>query len=258
MNCTDIIKKIEEEYNPDLACDWDNVGLLVGREDKEVRTIYLALDATKQVIDRAITNKADMLITHHPMIFGGIKTVNTKDLTGSKIVSLLQNDISYYAAHTNYDVVRMAEIAASRLGIKEGQVLEITEEEKGVGIGLYGVIEEPLSVRQLGELIKDKFHVDTVKIFGDLNKKITRPAISPGSGKSMIDPALKAGVEVLITGDIDHHTGVDAMDEGLIVIDAGHYGLEHIFIKDMARYVAQLSDNLTVIREPVENPFVVI
>ena len=72
----------------------------------------------------------------------------------------------------------------------------------------------------------------------------------------MITPSLEVGAEVLITGDIDHHTGIDAVDEGLLIIDAGHYGLEHIFIKDMARFVSELSDDFNIIREPLENPFV--
>lgn len=258
MNCKDIIEKIEEKYRPSYACDWDNVGLLVGREEKEVKTIYIALDATKQVVERAISNKADLLITHHPMIFSGLKRVNDKDLVGSKVVALLQNDITYYAAHTNYDVKQMADLAAKKLRMEETKVLEITKEEEKLGIGLYGNLPEPVSIRELGELIKNKFHIDTVKIFGDLNKKVTNVAISPGSGKSMITPSLEVGAEVLITGDIDHHTGIDAVDEGLLIIDAGHYGLEHIFIKDMARFVSELSDDFNIIREPLENPFVVI
>ncbi|HIW21598.1 MAG TPA: Nif3-like dinuclear metal center hexameric protein [Candidatus Dorea intestinavium] len=258
MNCKDIIEKIEEKYQLSYACDWDNVGLLVGREEKEVKTIYIALDATKQVVERAISNKADLLITHHPMIFSGLKRVNDKDLVGSKVVALLQNDITYYAAHTNYDVKQMADLAAKKLRMEETKVLEITKEEEELGIGLYGNLPEPVSIRELGELIKNKFHIDTVKIFGDLNKKVTNVAISPGSGKSMITPSLEVGAEVLITGDIDHHTGIDAVDEGLLIIDAGHYGLEHIFIKDMARFVSELSDDFNIIREPLENPFVVI
>ena len=110
MLCKEIIQVIEATYPKEAALDFDNVGLLAGRSEKEVNRVYVALDATDAVIDRAVKEGAHMLITHHPMIFSPLKKVTDEDFVGSRIVKLIQNDISYYAMHTNYDVLGMAEL----------------------------------------------------------------------------------------------------------------------------------------------------
>ena len=92
-----------------------------------------------------------------------------------------------------------------------------------------------MTLEACAQLVKERFSLPNVKIFGELNKMVSTAAISPGSGKSMARPALEAGVDVLISGDIDHHTGIDMADCGMVVIDAGHYGIEHIYIEDMAK-----------------------
>ena len=107
-------------------------------------------------------------------------------------------------------------------------------------------------------MVKERFHLDTVKAFGNLNEKIQRVAISPGSGKHMSEFALAEGAQVLVTGDIDHHEGLDAMERGLFVIDAGHYGLEHIFIEDVAEFMKKKFCGVRVVTAKKTNPFHVI
>ena len=109
MRCSEIIACLEQLSPPSFAEEWDNVGLLVGRKEKEVSTVFIALDATEENIHAAIRAEADLLITHHPMIFHSIKKVTDEDYTGRRIVKLLRYDISYYAMHTNFDVMGMAE-----------------------------------------------------------------------------------------------------------------------------------------------------
>ena len=126
MFCRDIMDIIEKRYPREYAMDWDNVGLLAGRDDKEIHRIYIAVDATDEVIDAAIAIHADMLVTHHPMIFGSMRQINNRDFIGKRIIKLIQNDISYYAMHTNYDVLGMSELSAKLLELKNAQVLETT------------------------------------------------------------------------------------------------------------------------------------
>ena len=89
MLCKDVMYEIEKEYPLNYALSWDNVGLLVGRDDKEVKRIYIALDATDEVIDEAVRTGADMLITHHPMIFSPIKRIHNLDFVGERILIFL-------------------------------------------------------------------------------------------------------------------------------------------------------------------------
>lgn len=260
MECKKVIEILEKQSPKSYACDWDNVGLLVGREDKEIQKIYIALDATDEVIEEAIANGADMLLTHHPMIFKGMKRVTQEDFIGRRIIRLIQNDMVYYAMHTNFDVMGMADLAADYLGLSDTKVLEVTSvsESGEEGIGRYGSLKKEMTVRECCEEVKQAFSLENVKVFGDLERKVKTAAISPGSGKSVISNALQAGVDVLITGDIDHHEGIDAVAQKLTVIDAGHYGVEHIFIPYMEQYLKREAKELEIAVQPLTFPFRII
>lgn len=260
MECKKVIEILEKQSPKSYACDWDNVGLLVGREDKEIQKIYIALDATDEAIEEAIANGADMLLTHHPMIFKGMKRVTQEDFIGRRIIRLIQNDMVYYAMHTNFDVMGMADLAADYLGISDTRVLEITSvsETGEEGIGRYGSLKKEMTVRECCEEVKQAFSLENVKVFGDLERKVKTAAISPGSGKSVISNALQAGVDVLITGDIDHHEGIDAVAQNMTVIDAGHYGVEHIFIPYMEQYLKREAKKLEIAVQPLTFPFQII
>ncbi|MBQ4559895.1 MAG: Nif3-like dinuclear metal center hexameric protein [Tyzzerella sp.] len=255
MLCRDIMKVIEATYPKHAALEWDNVGLLVGRMDKDVKTIYVALDATNEVIDEAIALSADMLITHHPLLFSPLKQITDECFIGGRVVKLLQHDISYYAMHTNYDVLGMAALSGDILGLSDMDVLEVTDSEQMEGIGRVGMLAKELSLRECCELIKEKFELDGVKAFGDLDKKVKRVAISPGSGKHMTEFAMAKGADVFVTAEIDHHEGIDAVAQGMAIIDAGHYGLEHIFIKDVSEYLREKIQGVDIVTAPKKHPF---
>ncbi len=249
---------IEATYPRHKALEWDNVGLLVGRQDKDVQKVYVALDMTDAVIEEAIEKDIDLIVTHHPMVFSPIKQVTDADLVGRRILKLIQHDICYYAMHTNYDVVSMADLSSVILGLKDTSVLEVTNAEGTEGIGRVGTLEHPMTILECCELVKEKFTLDTVKVYGDLNQVVECVAISPGSGKHMSELALEKGANVFVTAEIDHHEGIDSNAEGLAIIDAGHYGLEHIFIQDMVEFLEKYITNIEVIGAQVEHPFHVI
>ena len=255
MLCREIMDVIERTYPKHAALEWDNVGLLVGRTEKEVKKVYVALDATDEVIDAAISEGADMLITHHPLIFSPLKKITDEHFIGNRVVKLLQHDISYYAMHTNYDVLGMARLSGEMLGLHEEDVFEVTDSEEHIGIGRIGKLEKEMTLGECCELVKKVFELSAVRVFGDVYQKVTCAAISPGSGKHMSELAIKKGADVLITGDIDHHEGIDAVSQGLAIIDAGHYGLEYIFIADMVKYLKQHFENVTVLQAEIVQPF---
>lgn len=241
MKCKELVLKIDEKYPVDAALSWDNVGFLVGCTQQEVKRIFVALDLTDEVVETAIKEQVDMIVTHHPMLFSTQKKITDETVLGRRLIRLIQNDISCYAAHTNYDVLGMAELAGSKLGLLDAVVLEETGWEKE-GIGRVGFLPQEMTLGECCEWVKEKFHLPSVKLFGNMETRVRRAAISPGSGKSMIDVALEKKAEVLITGDIDHHTGIDAVAEGLGIIDAGHYGLEYIFVQDMTTFLREHTD----------------
>jgi len=256
MRCSEICTLLEREYSREYACDWDNVGLLAGRRDKEVRTILLALDATDEVVSLAVEQKTDMLITHHPMIFSAMKRITDEDMNGRRLIALIQNDISYYAMHTNYDSRGMADLAAGLINLQECTVLE--EIKDGEGIGRVGVLPESMTLAECARLVKKAYDIPNVKIFGAPETAVYSAAICPGAGKSTLKEVLKFGCDVYITGDIDHHTGIDAVDQGLCIIDAGHYGIEHIFMKDVKDYLEKVLVGVHMDCVPAKHPFIVI
>ena len=257
MKCSEVIACLEKIAPCCFAEKWDNVGLLAGREDKEVNKILLALDPTTEVVDEAVMWGADLLITHHPLIFSGIKSVTTKDFIGKRVFQLVSGDICYYAMHTNFDVMGMADAVADLLELEKCQVLDVTfqDEISKEGIGRIGELSRTMSLEECSKYIKDKCKLSSIKVFGEPHKLIDTVALIPGSGKSYIDLAIKKGANAVITGDIDHHNGLDAVERDLAVIDAGHYGLEKIFTTYMEEVLKRELPELKVKRAVEKEPF---
>ncbi len=257
MLLSDIIERLEEFCPPSFAQDWDNVGLQAGRTAKEVRTVYLALDATSEVVSDAARVQADLIITHHPLLFGGIKHVTDKDYVGKRIVELLRNDMALYSMHTNFDVMGMAGAAAEELGILRPEVLEVTYEDdiSREGLGRIGELAEHMTLHDCAMFVRDTFRVPHVRYYGDPEDMIIIAAVLPGSGKDEIDCAIRAGADVLITGDITHHVGIDAVEKGISIIDAGHYGVEKLFVPYMRDFLSRELPLLKVICEREKEPF---
>lgn len=250
MKCYEIMQVLQALSPQMYAMDWDNVGLLVGRKDQDVNKIMIALDATEEVVNKAVEQGVDMIVTHHPMLFRSIKQVTDETAIGRKILKLAENHIAYFAMHTNFDIKgSMAELAAKRIGLIDADVLEVTYENDGIveGIGRIGDYEKAISIVELAEKVKKEFQMETVMLYGDTDSQVKRIAISPGSGKSMMKEALRQKADVLITGDFGHHEGLDAVEDGLQIIDATHYGLEYIFIEFIEEYLRENAANLELI-----------
>lgn len=145
--CKDIINFIEDFAPKSLAEDWDNVGLLLGSNKNEVRRVMVCLDATSETIDDAISKKADMIITHHPIIFKGLKRIDTDDFIGKNICKLIKNDIGVYSAHTNLDMAfgGVNECLARVLGIDDLKDIKKYKTEKLFKVVVY-VPEENVDV----------------------------------------------------------------------------------------------------------------
>ncbi|SEW24665.1 Nif3-like dinuclear metal center hexameric protein [[Clostridium] fimetarium] len=260
MKCSEIIEILELLSPKRFACDWDNVGLMVGSPNAHIKKILVTLDGDDAAIDEAIKTGSDLIITHHPLIFNEIKNVTTGDLTGRRIIKLIQNDICVYSMHTNFDVKGgMAQLAADMIGIQDGEVLEDVCE--GEGLGRVGTFGESLTVRQWADKIKALFGLPNVCVFGNLERIVSRVAISPGSGKDFVQCAIEKGAQLFISGDINHHSGIDANAQGLEIIDAGHYGIEHIFIKFISEYLESeilASQEVQIVHMNKKLPFVIV
>lgn len=256
MKCKDIIEKIEEKYPVAFAQGWDNSGFLTGDASWDVKKIFLALDVTDETLDAAIACGADMIITHHPLIFSGMKKITADDFIGRRIIKLIQNQICYYAMHTNFDVLGMAELSADYLQLSDREVLEVTYEEgeHKEGIGRCGRLPAVMTLKECGKFVKEQLQLPYVKIYGEENVPIEKIAVCTGSGKSLMKEVLSKGVQAYVTGDMDYHSAIDAVAQGVAVIDAGHYGTEYIFMDYMEKELKEILPDLEVEKMKVFHP----
>lgn len=248
MKCWQIIDELEQLSPIEYACEWDNVGLLVGRKDKEVRRVMVALDATCEVVDYAVEKQVDMLITHHPMLFSSVKQINETNFVTNKALQMIENGISYYAMHTNFDIVGgMAELVCGSDYLNLNGTMPIScEQGQTEGLGRYGALPRPMTAEQVAEWVKKCFGLPFVMLYQNekmKDKLYDRIAVLPGSGKSEMKQVYRDGYELYLTGDYTHHEALDAMDMGMTVIDATHYGLEHVFVSYIGNYIRKIAKN---------------
>ena len=281
MNTVSMItEKLEQLAPKAAACDWDNPGLLVGRSDREVSRIYVALDASCAVVNAAIDAGCDLIVTHHPIIFRGVKSINDQSALGIKLLDLIRNDVSVFSMHTNFDSCPggMADIVCAALGLRktglmeptgflpkdtqngaaEGLQLRVVETEGDVnpdayGIGFTAELPEMLSAAELAARVKACFGLPFVQYY-DAGMPIRRIACCPGSGRGELKEVLSLGVDAFLSGDMGHHEGLDLCEEGISLLDAGHYGLEHIFVHYIAGFLRTQFPAAEIIEEELNFP----
>ena len=204
------------------AMDFDNAGFLVGNREQQVETILLAMDATQAVVHEAIEKQAQLLITHHPLLFHPIKSL-TDDSYEQRVLRLLtRHEISLIAAHTNWDIAPggVCESLADRMELSSQKVL--CED----GYGIVGKLLKPLPLRLLAHVIHEKLRAGCVQFAGDPNRIIKKLAVACGSGGSAFEAAKLAGADAILTGETRYDMVLHYAQEGMGIVVAGHYDTE--------------------------------
>ncbi len=272
MILREIIRQLEALAPREAACDWDNPGLLVGRGDREITKVYVALDATEQVVEAAVAAGAELILTHHPILFHAVKQVNDETPLGRKLLTLIRNDVAVYSMHTNFDSCPggMGDLVCAQLGLEnlgpmepssyqEANVVvtEAAAEGRQVnqryGIGFMAELPEAMTAQELAELVKERFGLPFVNFF-DAERPIRRIACCPGSGRGEMENVLNCHVDAFLTGDMGHHDGLEYVEEGISLLDAGHYGLEHVFVPAAAAYMRQHFPEIEVLEAELRFP----
>jgi dinuclear metal center YbgI/SA1388 family protein len=251
MNLFEITRYFESKYPKDLAYDWDNVGLQVGSLNIKANKVLITLDVTKEVVKEAIQLKANMILSHHPLMFTPMKTIGFDSPKGWMIKNLIKHNITVYSAHTNYDVAEggMNDTLAKALEMKQPKLLDLNDE-----IGRYGDIE-PVEFDQFIENIKRQLKVDVVKVIGRDDKLVKTIGISGGSGSKHMYQAKMRGCDVYLTGDVTYHTALDAVAMGLTIVDIGHHA-EKIFVPTIQSELSKQFPEIDFIESQVDtNPF---
>ncbi len=231
MKLEDIINFLEKKYDPELAEKWDNSGLIIGRKGSNISAVIICLDITVGVIEQAIAARAELIISHHPLIFSEIKRITSDTLLGEKILKLTENKIAVYSMHTNVDSAAdgLNDYILEKLSFGgEKSVWLKNESHSESGLGRILELKKEDNVHNISKIIKEKLNLKNMRIAGDENKKVKKIAVLTGAGGSMI-PEIDNTVDLYITGDLKHHETLDALEMGLTLIDIGHYESENIF-----------------------------
>ena len=233
----EIIKLIEKTAPLSLAYPWDNSGLLIGARGKEVNRIYITLDTNKYTADEAVRLGADMIVSHHPIMFGGIKQIDCDSPSGYVISELIKHDIALYAAHTSMDCAAggINDMLAERLGITGTEIIEENPDFAGCGLGRIGTVKEQ-NLKDFAETVKAALNTPFVRMSGDPEKIIKRAAVGGGACDDLIPAARMMGADVMVTADMKYHITMDSVESGIAVIDAGHYPTE-VFVTDIFKNI---------------------
>ena len=224
MKVKEIISAIEEFAPLSIQEGWDNSGLCVGSPEDEVTSVLLALDCTPELVDEAVACGADMIVTHHPLIFKGLKKISVEDPVGEAVVKAIRAGISIYAAHTSADKVLagVSGAMAARLGLKNVRILD--EDGEGTGLGTIGDLAVPMTAEEAVDFVKERFSLKAMRTSRPVEGMVSRVAMCGGSGGSLIGAAKAAGADLYISGDISYHNFFTEKD--FMIMDIGHYESE--------------------------------
>lgn len=243
----DIAAVIEEFAPKSLQESYDNAGLQVGDPEMAVSAVLLCLDVNEDVLNEAIERECNLIVSHHPLIFRGLKQLTGADATQRLVISALKNNIAVYSAHTNLDSVwdGVSHEIARRLNLKDTEVLEPQPQNPKAGLGVVGNIK-PLPKIEFLRKIKETFNVATLRYCAQSSILVVRRvAVCGGAGASLISSAIRAKADILVTGDVKYHDFTSFGSE-IIIADIGHYESELCSREILSRIIRDAFPDLTV------------
>ncbi|MDT8317839.1 MAG: Nif3-like dinuclear metal center hexameric protein [bacterium] len=231
---------IMEEIAPSrYASDWDSIGLQIGDPLIEAKGIMIALDPSVEAVNEAAAEGLNLLITHHPLLFTEIKSLDLSKQIGKIIKTAIKLDVAIFSAHTNLDATRggVSDMLAELLHITELSPLQAAKnaDDDLVGIGRIGTFKNRPSLSDVVNMLKERLNLDKVRVIGDMDRVIEKVALCGGSGGSLIEDASELKADLYISGDINYHRAKDALDLGLAIIDIGHFSSEKCLIEGLAK-----------------------
>ncbi len=223
MTVREIYDALNERIPEELREPWDNDGLMCAPDDTlEVRRALVALDVTEDIVDYAISNDIDLILSHHPLIFKPVASIHEDDHVARKLIKLIKNDVAVISFHTRADKVEggVNDLLCDILGIRNATPF-------GEGdLGRIGDLDEELNMEDFSYLLKGLLDCDGVKV-ADACIPVGRVAVVGGDGKSYIPAALAAGADTFVSGRIGYNTMIEASEMGINLLEAGHFFTEH-------------------------------
>lgn len=240
---------LQEKAPFELQEGFDNAGFLVGREGAALTKILVALDITEQVVQEAVEQGAQLIVAHHPVIFGGVKSVTDQTVTGRVLLSLAENGIAAICAHTNLDAVEggVNDALALRLGLTDvGQLKQSGVDSQGrpYGIGRVGLVPEQ-HLYDFAMAVKRLLGANGIRLV-DGGKPVHMVAVGGGACADFMEDALAQGCDTFITSDVKYHQFLEARALGLNLVDAGHFPTEDVVCPVLRNWLAKRFPHVSV------------
>jgi len=248
-----VLLALNELAPSEIKEPWDNVGLMVGDLSSQIKGAVIALDCTLSVIDEALETGANLIVTHHPLIFGSINCIDYDDLNGLKLKKLIKNDINVISLHTNLDKAKDGVNDTLCEVIELYNVENLTDEE--FSLGRTGLLKKQTTLKEFAMYIKEKLNVSSLKYIGDDNKVIKKVAVTSGSGSEFYTDAIKAQADVFVTSEVKHHIATEVIDKNFAIIDAGHFETENIIVTKIKCFLDERFDFKVSISKAQKNIF---
>ncbi|MBN7772410.1 Nif3-like dinuclear metal center hexameric protein [Clostridium aminobutyricum] len=253
-----LLEAIEKIAPIHLAESWDNCGIQIDLGKIKIEKILITLEITTDVIREAKEVGADFILTHHPLIFAPLKSINHNNITGKFIVSLIQSGISVISAHTNFDKADDGnnDYLASLMNLEN---IKCFDEGEDKYIGVYGDLKKECTLLDVCKILEKGLLLSSneIRAVGPMDKKLSTIGVCTGAGADMLEIAILKNCDLLITGDVKYHDAMKAKELGICVIDAGHYGTEKIFVENMSEQLRKIfHEEVEIIESKVNvNPF---
>lgn len=228
MKIKEVLNALEQFAPLPLQEGWDNAGLQVGLTEAEVSGALLCLDVTEAIIDEAIRRGDNLVVSHHPLLFRGLKTVSDADYVQRTVMKAIKNDIVVVSMHTNMDNARggVNYKIAEKLGLRDVHFLaEKTVGGVEAGSGVVGELSEEMAADDFIQMVKRGFGVECMMCNELLRRKIRRVAICGGAGDFLLDDAVKAGADAFVTGEMHYHVYF-GYEQRIQICVIGHYQSE--------------------------------
>ena len=262
MKLKEILGALEEYAPLALQDGYDNAGLQIGlAEDADITGALLCLEVTEDIVNEAVLRGCNLIVSHHPILFRPVTSINSDDYIGRTILKAIKNNIAIYSAHTNLDVALggVNFKIAEKLGLKDIEFLSPKEyvvngKTIKAGEGVIATLSTPTSKRAFMENVKEVFRLRSLRVNNADKRTISRVAICGGSGSFLIPTAVEKGVDAFITGEIGYHHFF-GYDNEILLMEIGHYESEQYTIDLLRDIVTRFAPTLYVCKaETNTNP----
>ena len=227
-----------------LSAEWDNDGIACCVEEgKAVRRVLVALDATDRVVEKSVQGGFDVLLTHHPLLFRGVKELTPSRTVPRKLIKLVRSGVAAMSFHTRLDAANggVNDILAQKLGLESVSAFGPEGEE----MGRIGDLCATVSAKEYAQTVCEKLNISTVLLSGE--RPVRRVAVLGGEGGDFVDAAIRAGADLLVAGRIGYHRMLDGAEEGIALIEAGHFATEVAVCEKLAALVRAADPTVEVV-----------